>query len=167
MPATAAIPAQRSLTYEDWRPPIVGVALLVPVGADSLAVADLRGMLMLPVGDVRIGHPLEEAAQQVLASREGLPLLRRVAVDRVQTRRRKVITHVLASAPMTRAAVDGLAYRDPRADVRVMSTLQFIDEVWPKARLRILVGLQALATGETVCIENGVVRAGIPVELMP
>lgn len=157
MPATSAIAAQRRAAYEDWRPPVVGIALLMPVGADCLAVADLRGMLMLPVGDVRVGQSPEEAAQRVLASREGLPLLRRVVVDRVQTRRRKVITHVLASAPMTCAAADNMAYRDPRADVRVIPTVQFIGEVRPEPRLRILVALQALATGTTACIEDGVV----------
>jgi hypothetical protein len=162
MPTTAAISTQRRAAYEDWRPPVVGVALLMPVGADCLAVADLCGMLMLPVGDVRVGQSPEEAAQRVLASREGLPLLRRVVVDRVQTRRRKVITHVLASALMTCAAVDGLTYRDPRAVVRVMPTVQFIGEVWPEARLRILVALQALSTGTTACIESGVVRDGSP-----
>lgn len=161
-PTTAAIPTQRRAPYADWRPPIVGVALLIPVGTDCLAVADLRGMLMLPVGDVRVGQSPEEAAQRVLASREGLPILRRVVVDRVQTRRRKVITHVLASALMTSAAVDGLAYRDPRANVRVMPTYQFIGEVRPEARLRILVALQALATGTTACIEGGAVRDGSP-----
>jgi hypothetical protein len=164
MPGTAALPVRHSAAYEDWRPPIVGVALLMPVGADCLAVADLRGMLMLPVGDVHRGQTLEEAAQRVLASHEGFPFLRRVVVDRVQTRRRKVITHVLASAPMTYAAVDGLTCRDPRADLRVIPTLQFIDEVWYKARLRILVGLQALATGTTACIEDGAVRTEISEE---
>lgn len=140
--APVATPARRHPGYENWRPPIFGVALLLPVGADCLAVADLRGMLMLPVGDVPTGQTPEEAAQHVLASPEDLPPLRRVVINQVQTRRRKVITHVLASAPMTRAAVDALAYRDPRANVRVMPTLEFIDQVWPMARLRILVGLQ-------------------------
>ncbi|MFE7276881.1 hypothetical protein [Streptomyces sp. NPDC057623] len=160
--ATVAIPARRHTAYENWRPPIVGVALLVPVGADCLAVADLRGLLMLPVGEVRVGQPPQEAAQNVLNSPEGLPLLRRVAVDQVQTRRRKVITYVLAAAPMTRAAVETLVYRDPRADVRVIPTMHFIDQVRPEARLRTLVSLQALATGETASIEDGKVHAESP-----
>lgn len=63
--------------------------------------------------------------------------------------------------------MDGLAYRDPRAAIRVMPTLQFIDQVFPKARLRILVGLQALATGETACIKDGTVSAEIPADLTP
>ncbi|MFI5887916.1 hypothetical protein [Streptomyces sp. NPDC051554] len=166
-PATAATPVRRSAAYENWRPPGVGVALLMPVGPDCLVVADLGGTLMLPIGDVRRGQSPEEATQRILASRHGLPPLRRVVVDQVQMRRRKVITHVLASPPMTCAAVDGLAYRDPRAEVRVMPTVQFIGEVWPKARLRILVALQALATGTTAWIEGGAVRAGISEESTP
>ncbi|MFI5474561.1 hypothetical protein ACIA6D_30525 [Streptomyces cacaoi] len=48
---------------------------------------------------------------------------------------------------MTPDAVDELVYRDQRATVRVMPTLQLIDQAWPASRLRILIGLQALATG--------------------
>jgi hypothetical protein len=72
---------------------------------------------------------------------------------------------VLASAPLTRAAVDALAYRDPRANVHVMPTLEFIGQVWSHARLRILVSLQALATGSTARIENGTVLSESPAEL--
>ncbi|MET9914900.1 hypothetical protein ABZZ74_51010 [Streptomyces sp. NPDC006476] len=166
--ATVATPAPRGATYENWRPPIVGVALLVPVGAHCLAVADLRGMLMLPVGDVHPGQSVEEAAHNVLhPAAEGLQLLRQVAVDRIQTRRRTITTHLLASLPATRAVVDNLTYRDARADVRIMPTLHFIEQVRPHARLRVLVGLQALATGETAFIEDGTVRAAIPTELTP
>ncbi|MER6684592.1 hypothetical protein [Streptomyces olivaceoviridis] len=158
--ATAATSAQRlDAPYENWRPPVIGVSLLVPVGADCITVVDLRGMLMLPVGGVYDGQTPEEAGYQVLAGPAGgLRLLRRVAVDRVQTRRRKVITHVMAAAPMTREAVTGLVYRDPRAAVRVMPTLKVLDQ-WPTGRARLLIGLQALATGDTACIEDGVVCA--------
>lgn len=162
--ATApAIPAgRRRARYENWRPPLIGVSLLVPVGADALVVADLRGSTLIPVGSVDEGQTPKQAAQHVLrGALRGLPLLRRVAVDGVQMRRRKVITHVLATAPMTPDAVASLTYRDPRADVRIRSTLQVIDQVTPKARLRILVGLQALATGETAYIEGGIVVSGV------
>ncbi|MFD4258519.1 hypothetical protein ACFWR9_13015 [Streptomyces sp. NPDC058534] len=91
-----------------------------------------------------------------------LRMLRRVAVDWVQMRRRKVITHVLAAAPISCEAVMSVSYRDPRATVRVMPALQVIDQVWPPARTRILVGLQALATGETAFIEAGQVQADMP-----
>lgn len=164
---TAEMPVRHSAAYENWKPPLVGVALLMPVGPDRLVVADLHGLLMLPIGDVRTGQSPEAAAQRVLASRHGLPPLRQVVMDQVQMRRRKVITHVLASPPMTCTAIDGLAYRDPRAEVRVMPTVQFIGEVWPKARLRILVAMQALATGTTAWIEGGAVRAGISGESTP
>ncbi|WP_043684358.1 hypothetical protein [Streptomyces xylophagus] len=160
-PATAAIPARRSVAYEDWRPPVVGVALLIPVGVAGLAVADLHGLLMLPVGDIRTGQSPREAAERILTSGDVLPHLRRVLVDQVQMRRRKVITHVLAPTPTTCAAIDRLVYRDPRATLRVMPTVQFIGEVRPEARLRTLVALQALATGTTAWIDGGVVRAGL------
>ncbi|MGW7715558.1 hypothetical protein ACWGKK_14745 [Streptomyces chartreusis] len=170
MPAAAAAALQaqpRRAAYENWRPPVIGVSLLLPVGADCLAVADLRGALMLPVGGVFDEQTPEEAAHHVLAGPPGeLRLLRRVAVDWVQARRRKVITHVLAAAPMTHSAVEALAYRDPRATVRVMPTLQFVDQMWPPARTRVLVGLQALATGETTCLEGGVVRPSLPPEVI-
>jgi hypothetical protein len=90
--------------------------------------------------------------------------MRRVAVDWVQMRRRKVITHVMAAAPMTGEAVTGLIYRDPRATVRVIPTLQFLDQ-WPTGRARLLVSRQALATGDPACIEDGVVRTQVPSDL--
>ncbi|MET9833930.1 hypothetical protein ABZ078_32570 [Streptomyces sp. NPDC006385] len=77
-------------------------------------------------------------------------------------RRRKVITHVLATEPMTRMEVGHLTYRDPRADVRVLPTMQVIDKLTPKGRLRALVGLQALPTGETAHIGGDVVRPTAP-----
>jgi hypothetical protein len=156
--APVVVPVRRRAAYEDWRPPVIGVALLIPVGRDGLAVADLHGTVMLPVGGVRAEQSPEDAAQRVLRlGLEGLPPLRHVVVDRVQTRRRKVTTHVLATPPMTRSAVENLVYRDPRAVIRVMPTLQFLDEAWPKGRPRVLLGLQALATGNTAHIEDGTV----------
>ncbi|MFD7479129.1 hypothetical protein ACFV8Z_45475 [Streptomyces sp. NPDC059837] len=149
-------------------PPVIGVSLLVPVGADRLAVADLRGMLMLPGGGVYERQAPEDAAHRVLSGPPGgLRLLRRVAVDWVQARRRKVITHVLATAPMTREAVGHLIYRDPRATVRVLPTMRVIDDLPTQGRLRVLVGLQALATGETASIEGGVVLPSAPPTLTP
>jgi hypothetical protein len=145
---------------------MVGVALLVPVGPDCLAVADLQGTLMLPVGGVIDGQTLDDAAHGVLSDPAGgLQLLRRVAVDWVQTRRRKVITHIMAAAPTAPDTVEELVYRDPRATVRVLPTLQLLDQVWPPVRTRILVGLQALALGETACIEAGIVQDELPANL--
>ncbi|MFJ5779300.1 hypothetical protein [Streptomyces sp. NPDC093094] len=160
---TATVPAQPPhAPYENWRPPVIGVSLLVPVGADGITVVDLCGMPMLPVGAVGDGQTPQEAGYRVLTDPSGgLRLLRRVAVDRRQMRRRKVITHIIAAAPMTREAVTCLAYRDPRATVRVMPTLQLLDQ-WPTGRIRLLVSLQALATGDTACIDTDVVQPQAP-----
>ncbi|MER5582335.1 hypothetical protein ABT090_11905 [Streptomyces asoensis] len=156
--ATATTPAQRRRApYGNWRPPVVGVSLLVPVGADCITVVELGGMLMLPVGGVCDGQTPEQAGHRVLTDPSGrLRFQRRVAVDTAQTRRRKVITHILAAAPMTHNTATGLVYRDPRATVRVMPTLHLFDQ-WPTGRARLVVSLQALATGDTADIEDGVV----------
>lgn len=62
--ATTLAPVPRPhAPYENWRPPVIGVFLLVPVGADCITVADLSGMLMLPVGGVYDGQTPKEAAQ--------------------------------------------------------------------------------------------------------
>ncbi|MER6187680.1 hypothetical protein [Streptomyces sp. NPDC001652] len=42
-----------------------------------------------------------------------------------------------------------------------MPTLQFLDQ-WPTGRARLLISLQALATGDTACIEDGVTHAAVP-----
>ncbi|MFI7103303.1 hypothetical protein ACIBK8_28605 [Streptomyces sp. NPDC050161] len=156
---TTPTPARKTAPYEDWRPPITGVSLLIPVGVDALAVVDFLGSIMMPTGTVHTGQTPEQAAQDVLhGAPDGLPLLRRVVLTRSQTRRRKVITHVLATTPMTRADVGHLKYRDPRADVRVLPTMRIINGLPTPARLLALVGLQALATGETAYLEGGLVR---------
>jgi hypothetical protein len=161
------VPAQKTASYENWRPPVIGVSLLVPVGPDSLVVADLLGTIIVPTGCVYDGQNPAEAAQDVLhGAPDGLPLLRRVAVSCVQLRRRKVITHVLATESMTREDVGSLNYRDPRADVRVLPTMRVVDSLTAGGRQRVLVALQALATGETAYIEGGVVRRSIPADLV-
>ncbi|MCZ0998007.1 hypothetical protein O1M63_07280 [Streptomyces mirabilis] len=68
---------------------------------------------------------------------------------------------------MTREAVGHLIYRDPRATVRVLPTVRVIDDLPTQGRLRVLVGLQALATGETAYIEGGVVLPSAPPNLTP
>lgn len=171
IPATRTgdpVPAQKTASYENWRPPVIGVSLLIPVGSDSLAVADLRGAILMPTGAVHAGQTPEQAAQDVLRGNpDGLPHLRRVALAWVQTRRRKVITHVLATAPMTREATEQMTYRDPRADIRVLPTLHVLNDQPAPGRLRILVALQALAIGETAYIEGGMVRPAAPPDLIP
>lgn len=161
--APALLPARKTASYGDWRPPIVGVSVLVPVGADALVVVDLLGGLMIPTGSVPDGQTPQQAAQDVLRGAPGgLPLLRRVALAWVQARRRKVITHVLATEPMTHEDVGQLIYRDPRADVLVLPTMRVVDELPTPGRLRVLVGLQALATGETAYLEGDEVRHYAP-----
>ncbi|MGY1502926.1 hypothetical protein ACW4TU_41230 [Streptomyces sp. QTS52] len=155
--------------YENWRPPAIGVSLLIPVGTDELVVADLLGSITLPTGAVHYGHKtLEQATQDVLwGVPDGLPLLRRVALAWVQARRRQVITHVMATEPMTPETVGHLIYRDPRADVRVLPITRILDSHPVHGRIRISAALQSLATGETAYIEGGVVRPSAPAELIP
>ncbi|WP_371792271.1 hypothetical protein OG285_25085 [Streptomyces sp. NBC_01471] len=139
------------------------MSLLVPVGADALVVADLLGGVMMPSGPVHEGQTPEQAAHQILRGAPGgLPALRRVALAWVQTRRRKIITYVLATASIPRETVGRLNYRDPRAVIRVLPTVRVIDDLHEHGRLRILVGLQALATGETAYIEGGLIRSSAP-----
>ncbi|MEU1484506.1 hypothetical protein [Streptomyces sp. NPDC005752] len=145
--------ARTAAPYENWRPPVIGVSLIVPVGAEALVIADLLGTAMVPSGSVLSGETPEEAALNVLSDATGgLPPLRRVAVACVQMRRRKVITYVLATASITHESVGRLIYRDPRADIRVMPTIRAIDSLPVPGRLRVVVGLQALATGEIAYI---------------
>jgi hypothetical protein len=148
---TVTTPApRRRAAYENWRPPVIGVCLLVPVGADRIVVADLHGLLILPVSGVDDGQTLRDASHQMLAdSSRALHHLRRITTDCVQTRRRKVITHVMATAPITREAVTELVYRDPRAVLRALPTLHFLDQASPSTRARTLAALQALATATT------------------
>ncbi|MGW4345255.1 hypothetical protein ACWEL8_09280 [Streptomyces sp. NPDC004690] len=158
-----AVHAPAQAPYEDWRPPIHGVSLLVPVGADALAVADLRSLIMLPTGTVSDGQTPEQAARDpLLGAPDGLPAVQRVACVRKQLRRRKVITYMLATKPMTRETVAQCTYRDPRAELRVLPTIRVLGELPPTGRLRVLTSLQALAIGETAHIEEGVVRATAP-----
>ncbi|REH18374.1 hypothetical protein SAMN05428941_0062 [Streptomyces sp. 2114.2] len=147
--ATAPAPVpRRHAPHENWKPPAVGICLLLPVGARCLAIADLQGILTLPVGTVNKGQTLEQASHAVLPGLQSHRLnLRHVAVHEVQARRKKVVTHVLAARAVTHDTVTTLRYRDPRAVLKVMPTLQFLDHTSPRTRARTLSALQALATG--------------------
>lgn len=163
MPTVApAAPLVRARApYENWRPPIIGVTVLVPVGADELLTADATGCgcLVLPTGTVEEGQTPEQAAQFVLpGAPNGLPVLRRVAVDQVQTRRRTVITHIVVTSPLTHAGAAALTYRDPRAVLRVLPTAKTIADLPERARARALLGLQALAIGVMAYAEDGTVQ---------
>ncbi|MFE0797171.1 hypothetical protein ACFW4O_19190 [Streptomyces mutabilis] len=157
---TAPTPRPHAL-HENWKPPVVGVCLLLPVGSDCLAIADLEGMIMLPAGTVDDGQTPEHAAQAVLPGpRSRLLNLRHVAVHEVQARRRKVITHILAAATaMAYDTVTALQYRDPRAVLRAIPTLQFLDQAPPPTRARTIAALQALATGTTTHLRTDCIRA--------
>ncbi|MFD8965089.1 hypothetical protein ACFV0C_08805 [Streptomyces sp. NPDC059568] len=137
------------------------MTVLVPVGADGLLTADVTGHgdLVLPVGNVEDHQTPEEAAQLVLpGAPNGLPILRRVAVDQVQMRRRKVVTHIVVTSSLTQKDAMGLAYRDPRAILRVLHTTQAVAELPERARARALLGLQALAIGVMAYLEDGTVQ---------
>ncbi|MEV7205272.1 MULTISPECIES: hypothetical protein [unclassified Streptomyces] len=138
--------------YENWRPPIIGVSVLAPVGATGLILPCIFGDIpLLPTGAVEEGQSPEEAAQAVLTGLPGgLPIRRRVAVDQVQMRRRKVITHLVATESLTVQEANALAYRDARAQIRVFSTTQAIHALPERSRRRVLLGLQALAIGAMV-----------------
>jgi hypothetical protein len=154
----AAHPRARA-PYENWRPPVVGVSVLVPVGARHLVMTDLRGLLALPTGSVETGRSIEEAAQAVLTGlTEGLPVRRRVVEDQVQMRRRKVITHMVATNPLTYEEATALTYRDPRADVRVLPTVQAVAALAERGRTRALLGLQALAIEAMVYLPDGEIQ---------
>jgi hypothetical protein len=146
------------LAYANWRPPVIGVQLLVPVGTDCLLVADTLGGVVLPVDAVHDGESPWQAAQHVLrGAPHGIPVLRRVVIESRQMRRRKVITHVMATDLLPRETVAPFTYRDPRAELIVLPTDRVIERK-PTARLRILLALQALAVGETAYVEDGAVR---------
>ncbi|MCX4826050.1 hypothetical protein OG883_40990 [Streptomyces sp. NBC_01142] len=141
----------------------------MPVGADALLVADVsgRGNLMLPVGAMDCERTPEEAAQHVfVGAPDGIPVLRRVLRDSVQMRSRKVITHLVATAPLTQEAVAPLTYRDPRATLHALPTARVIAELPERARRRALLGLQALAIGQTAYLEDGVLQRSRPVSLL-
>ncbi|MFJ6574166.1 hypothetical protein ACIQNU_42925 [Streptomyces sp. NPDC091292] len=147
--------------YENWRPPLIGVTLLVPVGVDGLLVADTTGHgdITLPTGSVEADEPPERAARRVLrGTRDELPVLRRVAVRQVQMRRRRVISHLIATRPLTRDDTAGLTYRDPRAVLRVLPTGQVIADFPEQVRTLILYGLQALAIGVIAHLEGDTVQ---------
>ncbi|QCN85909.1 hypothetical protein DDJ31_13640 [Streptomyces griseoviridis] len=138
----------------------MGVSVLAPVGATGLVLPRMPGgALALPTGTVENGQSPEEAAQAVLTGLpKGLPIRRRVAVSQVQMRRRKVITHLVVTAPLTVREANSLVYRDVRAEVRVLPTDHAVAALTEKARARVLIGLQALAIGAMVYVQDGEIQ---------
>jgi len=132
---TAPAPSNAKGSYGNWRPPLVGVSLFVPVGGDALLVAETTGGVVLPVGGVRDGQTPEQAAREVLTGGE-LPFLREVLTERIQMRRRTVIVHVLAATVVPQEAVLRFEYRDARGTLLVLPVADAISRMPPRARLR-------------------------------
>ncbi|MFE5092577.1 hypothetical protein ACFRCI_19980 [Streptomyces sp. NPDC056638] len=131
------------------------------MAGDGLLLADMtgRGGLALPVGPVEDGETPEQAAQQVLVGApSGLPILRRVVVDEVRMRRRKITTDILVIGPVTREDTAFLSYRDPRAVLRALPTVRAIADLPEDARARALIGFQTLAIGTVAHLEAGTVQ---------
>ncbi len=94
---------------------------------------------------------------------DGLPVRRRGAVDQVQMRRRKIITHIVATMPLTLRKTSTFLYRDPRADVRVLTIGAATAALPETARTRALLGLQSPAIGAMVHVEEGEIQRLEPV----
>ncbi|MFJ2818528.1 hypothetical protein [Streptomyces sp. NPDC087294] len=159
--AAPALTTPRTRTpYENWRPPVISVSVLALVGATGLVLPRLPGHpWTLPTGPVDDGQSPEEAAQAVLTGLPGgLPVHRRVVVDQIQMRRRKIITHLVVTAPLTTHEANALTYRDPRAEVRTVRTARVLPCLPERARFRALLGLQTLATGATLYLRDGEVQ---------
>lgn len=154
-------PVRARAAYENWRPALTGVMLLVPVGGDGLLFTDTagRGALSLPTGAVEAEEAPEVAAQRALKGAHGpIPVQRQVAVNRTQMRRRKVITHLVSMAPITPAEAQEVTYRDPRAVLHVLPTERAARSLPPRARALLLLGLQALAAGVKAYIEDDIIQ---------
>ncbi|MFC9624434.1 hypothetical protein ACFTXM_32145 [Streptomyces sp. NPDC056930] len=84
-------------------------------------------------------------------------------MDEVQMRRRKIITHILVTGPITREDTARLTYRDPRAVLRALPTVRAIADLPEDARARALIGFQALTIGAVAHLEAGTVQRLEPV----
>lgn len=156
-PAARQRHIRKTAPYENWRPPLVGVSVLVPLGTTCLLVAELRGDLLVPCGPVHDGQTPEEAVQNVLlGAPSGIPVLRRVAVDWAQMRRRQISTYVVATKPLVHADAARLAYRDGRADLQMLPIAQATSALPSLAQARVLAGVKALADGEMAYLEAGI-----------
>ncbi|MFI0772582.1 hypothetical protein ACH4TQ_48160 [Streptomyces sp. NPDC021218] len=130
----------------------------MPVETSHLLLAEICGDLLVPCGPAHNGNAPEQAAQNILlGAPNGIPVLRRVAVDWVQMRRRQIFTYVVATKPLTYADAACLTYRDGRADLLVLPTVQATSSLPALARARVRAGLKALADEEMAYLETGVV----------
>ncbi|MGW3563046.1 hypothetical protein ACWDSL_03930 [Streptomyces sp. NPDC000941] len=131
----------------------------MPVEGDQLLVTDMtgRGDILLPAGPVYDKQTPEQAAQAVLRGASSGLVHRQVAVDCVQMRRRKVITHIVATKYLARTDVAHLTYRDGRAIIRALPIAPVTANLSKRAQAWVFAGLQALADDEMVSLEAGVV----------
>jgi predicted transcriptional regulator len=77
-------------------------------------------------------------------------------------RRRKVITHIVASRPLSLADAASLTYRDPRALIRTIPTADVVGHLPECAHGRTLAALGALEHSELAHLEAGVVQRTEP-----
>ncbi|MFB6839751.1 hypothetical protein [Streptomyces sp. NPDC056361] len=155
-PAYAPGPVRPRALYENWRPPVVGVGVLVPVGADHLVLVRTCGTLAIPTGTVEDAQSPTDAARSVLTGLPGgLPVQRHIAVEHVQMRRRQVTTHAVVTRSLLPEQVKRLTYRDPRAKVCIVPTTDAVAALTERGRARVLLGLQALAIGATAYVDDG------------
>ncbi|MGW7090082.1 hypothetical protein ACWGH2_42235 [Streptomyces sp. NPDC054871] len=133
------------------------MSVLALVGNSDLVLARFHdGTLVLPTGDVEDGQSPEAAGRAVLTGlAASLPVERQVAVDETQMRRRKVITHVVITEPLSAREACALVYRDPRADVHVLPRTRALSVLTHKAQLRAFLGLQAAAIGAMLYLRDG------------
>ncbi|GHG05575.1 hypothetical protein ACFFSH_39540 [Streptomyces filamentosus] len=159
LPESPPAPVRQRVPYENWRPPVVGVGVLVPVGADRLVLVRTCGLLSIPTGAVEDAQDVEDAARAVLTGLpSGLPIQRQAAVQYVQTRRRQVITHTVVTRPLLAEEAARLVYRDRRAEVCVLPTTAAAAALTERGRARVLLSLQALAIGATAFVHDNQVR---------
>ncbi|MEU1149341.1 hypothetical protein ACFYO9_29260 [Streptomyces sp. NPDC005863] len=153
----AAPSARRRAPYENWRPPIIGVSVLAPVGNSDLVLPRFQdGTFALPTGAVEKGQSPEDAGRAVLTGlADELPVQRRVVVDEVQMRRRQVITYVVITEPLTSREACALVYRDPRADLLVLPKRHALSSLARKGKLRAFLGLQAAEIGAMLHLRDG------------
>ncbi|MEU4896234.1 hypothetical protein AB0B12_26360 [Streptomyces sp. NPDC044780] len=129
----------------------------MPVETSHLLVAELRGDLLVPCGPAHNGQAPEQAALNVLlGAPSGITVLRRLAVDWVQMRRRRIFTYVVAAHPLTHTDAACLTYHDGRADLLVLPTMQATSALPALARARVLAALKALADEEMAYLEAGI-----------
>ncbi|SFF75374.1 hypothetical protein SAMN05216251_12765 [Actinacidiphila alni] len=145
--------------YVKWRPPIHWAAVLIEVGHGRIILNQhlgAPGRFILPGGPVPPHTtPAEAAADTMLSDGPGLPDLRELVIDTTQMRRRDIHVHILATTPLTEDHAAALRPSDARAHPRILSLSEALTVLHPRGRLRLEAALDALATGQTHRLDNG------------